>query len=170
MGIKFDKDPLLVEQNNYASKIINIYIFYELDAFPRNRTNNFKFKNCLFGATSAVKNCDKIKYVYSNYGIILDSTGSWSFDRNVIIFGFDNSSSSHADKSKNNFLVLGEGSTFGINGRFGSPEEKIRINFSKSTTKFCLSLHYNVYNSYLFVNIKEIFNFKGDNKNINFRN
>ena len=29
--------------------------------------------------------------------------------RNVIIFGVDNSSSSHADNCKNNILVLGEG-------------------------------------------------------------
>ena len=51
MGIKFDKDLLGVEQNNHASNI-NIYIVYDLDAWPRNPTNNFKFKNCLFVATS----------------------------------------------------------------------------------------------------------------------
>ena len=47
IGIKFDKDPLAAEQNNYLSKIVNVYIAYELDAWPRNPTNNFKFKNCL---------------------------------------------------------------------------------------------------------------------------
>ena len=52
MGIKFDKDPLAVEQNNYLSKIVNVYTVYDLDAWPRNPTNNFKFKNCLFGAIS----------------------------------------------------------------------------------------------------------------------
>ena len=31
-----------------------------------------------------------------------------------------------------------------------------------------MSLHYNDDNSYLFVNGKEIFNFKDDNKNVNF--
>ena len=51
---KFDKDPLCVEQNNYLTKILNFYIFYDLDAWPKNPTNNFKFKNCLFGATSMV--------------------------------------------------------------------------------------------------------------------
>ena len=32
MGIKSDKDkdPLAVEQNNYASKIVNVYIVYDL--------------------------------------------------------------------------------------------------------------------------------------------
>ena len=43
--IKFDKNTLLVEQNNYLTKIVNVYIVYDLDAWLRNRTNNFKFKN-----------------------------------------------------------------------------------------------------------------------------
>ena len=112
MGIKFDKDSLAVEQNNYLSKIVNLYIVYDLDAWPRNLTNNFKFINCLFGATTAVKSSDKENYMYSCYGITFDSAGSWSFDidtvKNVIIFGVDNSSSCHADNRKINVLVLGE--------------------------------------------------------------
>ena len=44
MEIKFDKD-LAVEQNNYLTKIVNVYIVYDLYAWPRNHTNNFKFKN-----------------------------------------------------------------------------------------------------------------------------
>ena len=34
MGIKFDKDRLAVEQNNYLTKILNVYIVYDLDAWP----------------------------------------------------------------------------------------------------------------------------------------
>ena len=49
----------IVEQSNYASKIVNVYIVYNLDAWQRNATNYFKFNNCLFGATSIVKNSDK---------------------------------------------------------------------------------------------------------------
>ena len=59
MGMKFDKDPLAVEQNNYLSKILNVYTVYDLDAWPRYPTNNSKFNNCLFGATGIVKNSDK---------------------------------------------------------------------------------------------------------------
>ena len=44
-------------------------------------------------------------------------------------------------------------------------QKKININFSKAKTKFCLSLHYNADNSYLFVNGKEIYKFKTSNKN-----
>ena len=97
---------------------------------------------------------------------------SWSVKndtaRNVIIFGVDNGSSSHADNRKNNFLVIEEGATYGINGSYGSPEKKISINFSRKNTEFCVSLDYNADNSYLFVNGKEIFKFEADNKNVNF--
>ena len=113
MGIKFDKDPLALEQNNYLTKILNVYILYDLDTWPINPTNNFKFKNCLSGTTNIVRNSDKEKYVYHGYGATFDCAGSWSFDndfaRNDITFGVDISSSSHSDNRKNNFLILGEG-------------------------------------------------------------
>ena len=90
-----------------------------------------------------VKNSDKGKYVYSGHEIAFDGKGEWSFDndytRNVIILGVDNSSLSPADNPKNNFLILGEGDTFGINRSFGGAEKKFSINFSKANTIFCLS-------------------------------
>ena len=49
IGIKFNKDSLAVEQNNYLTKIVNVYIAYDLAAWPRNPINNFKCKNCLLG-------------------------------------------------------------------------------------------------------------------------
>ena len=122
--------------------------------------------------TNIVKNSDKGKHVYSCYGIAFGEKGEWSFGNdyagNVIISGVDNSSSSHTNNLKNNFLILGEGDTFGMNGGFGAPQKKFTINFSKPNTKFCLSLCYKADNSYLFVNGKEILKFKADYKNINF--
>ena len=101
-----------------------------------------KFKNCLFDATNVVKYSDKEKYVYSGYGITFVSADLWSSFDSVsdIIFGADNSSSSHADNLKNNFLVLDESPTFDINGSFGSAEKKFSINFStvKQTQNFTL--------------------------------
>ena len=121
--------------------------------------------------TNTVKNSDREKYVYSGYEIAFDRKGSWSFNdefaRNVI-FGIDNSSSSHTDNLKNDFLKLCVGDTFGINGIFGVPEKEFSINFTKAKTKFCLSAHYNADSSYLFVNGKEIYKFIADNKNNNF--
>ena len=119
-----------------------------------------------------VKIDDEENYVYSGYGLAFDRKGLWSFNddfsRNVMILGVDNSSSSHTDKIKNDFLILGEGPTYGINGSFGAPEKKFSINFAKAKTKFCLSLHYNADNSYLFVNGKETYKFKASKKKNNF--
>ena len=138
-GIKLCKNLLAIEQNNYLTKIVNVYIVFDLDAWSRIPNNNFKFNNCLFEATNIVKNSDEEKYVYSAYGITFDSGGSWNFDndfaRNVVIFGVDNSSSPHSDNHKNNFLILGEGTTYGINGRFGTPGKRFDINFSKANPK-----------------------------------
>ena len=74
--------------------------------------------------------------------------------RIVVIFGVDNSASTHADNAKNHFLMLGEVPTFGINGSFDSPKKKFSISFWKANTKFCLSLIYNADNNYFFVNGK----------------
>ena len=67
MAIKFDKDSLTVEENNYSTEIVN----------------------CLFLATNIVKNSDKTRWIYSAYGITFDREGWWSFGngtaRNVII-------------------------------------------------------------------------------------
>ena len=142
------------------TKIVNVYIVYELNAWPTNPTNNFKFKNYLFGANSVVRSCDKEKWVYSSCGITSDSAGSWSFDNdsaeNVKTFGVDNSYSSYSDNCKNNFVNLGEEPTFGINGSFGLPEKSLVLILVKQIQSF------------LFVNGKEIYKFKANNKNINF--
>ena len=49
MGLEFYKVALAVEQNNYATKVINTYIVSDLDAWHRSPTNNFKLRNYLFG-------------------------------------------------------------------------------------------------------------------------
>ena len=42
------------------------------------------------------------------------------------MFGVDDTPSSHTDNLKNDFSILGESPTFGINGRFGASEKKNR--------------------------------------------
>ena len=58
VGIQFDQDPFAVEQNNYLTKIVNVYIVYDFYIRPRNPTINLKFMNCLDGAISVVTNSD----------------------------------------------------------------------------------------------------------------
>ena len=55
MQIKLNKDLLTVQQNSYPTKIVNSYIVYYLDAFPKIPLENFKLKNCWFGAHSIKK-------------------------------------------------------------------------------------------------------------------
>ena len=166
IAIQINNTTLVLKQNNYATKIVSAYIVNDLDNCPKLLLSNFSIKNCLFDRTTVVKNNDKEKWVYSGYAIAFGGEGSWSFGNDYarnVIFGVDTGSSSHADNRKNKFLVQGEGDTSGINGTFGAPKYKFSINFSKPKTKFCLSFHYNRYNSYLFVNW--IYNFKAtDNK------
>ena len=127
MEIKFEKHPLAVEQNNYLTKIANVYTVYDLATWPKISLQNFTLKNYLFGATNIVKHSDKDKWVYSGYGMAFDGGDWWNFGngtaRNVIIFGGDNSSLPYIGNLKNNFLILGKGPTFGINGSFVSPEK-----------------------------------------------
>ena len=48
IGIKFDKGPLAVDQNNYLSKIANVYLVYDLEAWPKIPLKIFRLKSCLF--------------------------------------------------------------------------------------------------------------------------
>ena len=63
------------------------------------------------------------------------------------------SSSPHIDNKKKDILILGKGPTQGLEHTL-TAEKLYSINFTKENTKFCLSLHYNGANSYLFVNSK----------------
>ena len=90
--------------------------------------------------TNIAKNSDKSKYVYSGNGIAFNGLGSWSFGndfaRNFIIFGIDNSSTSHTNNRKKIFLVLVEGLTDDIYGSIGAAEKNFSINLSKAKSKF----------------------------------
>ena len=69
------------------------------------------------------------------------------------------SSSAHIDNKKKDILVLEKGPTQGLEHTL-TAEKMYSINFTVTKKKFCLSLHYNGANSYLFVNGKEIVKFK----------
>ena len=115
-----------------------------------------------FGVVSLTKHVDIGQYKYSRYGIGFDRKGEFSFGngfgRNVIIFGTDMSSSVHANNRTKNILVLGKDFVQGLENTTIYAEKLYSINFSKTDTKFCLSLHYNGRNSYLFV--KKFINLK----------
>ena len=68
-------------------------------------------------------------------------------------------SSTKIDNRKKEILILGKGPTQGLEHTL-SAKKMYSINFTKKNTKFCLSLHYNGANNYLFVNGTEILNLK----------
>ena len=150
---------------SYGTKV-NIYIVYELGASGSNDSDP-TLKNCLFGAVTLTKNADIEKYGYSGYGIGFDRRGSFSFPgggygQNVLIFGVDMSFSAHIDNKKKDILVLGFGPTQVLEHML----KIYSINSKEKNEKFCLSLHYNGVNSYLFVNGTEIYKFKAKDSEI----
>ena len=44
--MKFGDSVLVVEENNYVSKIVNVYVVYDLYTWPKNPLNNYTLKNC----------------------------------------------------------------------------------------------------------------------------
>ena len=81
--IQFNNTLLVIEQNNYASRIVRFYIVYDLNNSPKNPLRNFTLKSYLFGGTNIVKINDKEKYVYSSYGIAFCGKGEWSFGNDL---------------------------------------------------------------------------------------
>ena len=69
------------------------------------------------------------------------------------------------DNRKEYILILGKGPTQGLEHTL-SAEKMYSINFTENNKKFCLSLHYNGANSYLFVNGIEIYKFKAKDSEI----
>ena len=118
--------------------------------------NDPTLKNCLFGAVTLTKNSDIEKYGYSGYWIGLDRRSSYSFPggrfgQNLLIFGADMNSSAHIDNKRKDILVLRKGPTQWLEHKL-TTEKMYSINFTVTQNTFCLTLHYNGANSYLFVN------------------
>ena len=100
-------------------------------------------------------NADTDKHSYSGHGTGFDSrshflNSNFDFGKNIIVFGVANSSSTHTDYRKRDILVLGEGSTQGLDNVAIITEAKYFINFTKQ--KRNLSSYSNGSNSFLYVN------------------
>ena len=127
----------------------------------------------MFGVVKLTKNSDIDKYKYAGYGIGFDSKGTFSHPSggtgvNVVIFGTNMSSSVHANNKTKSILILGEGFPQGLENTTLYAEKMYSVNFTATRTKFCLCLHDNGNDSYLFVNGTEIIKFKSkDSKTAN---
>ena len=71
------------------------------------------------------------------------------------------SSYKHIDNKGKDLLILGVGPTQGLGKHSLTAEKMYSINFTNTNIQFCLSLHYDGADSYLFVNGTEIIKFEG---------
>ena len=83
-----------------------------------------------------------------------------------MIFGGDMSSSVCVDNKGKYILMPGKGPVQGFNVHSLNAEKMYSVNFTNLREKYCLSLHYNKANSYLFVNGTEIIKFKAKDSKI----
>ena len=70
------------------------------------------------------------------------------------------SSSVHIGNKHNYFLIYSKSLTQGLDDTTLTAEAQYSISFSRSNRKFCLRLHYNMSNSFLFVNATKIYQFQ----------
>ena len=167
-GNHFEQNKVIIPNNN---NVINMYCVFELQTVTASRDDTFTIENALFGAMKITKNADTSKYAYKGYGICFDEGGTFSKgninnERNVLIFGVDESSLVHANNKANNIYVMGDLFVQGINDTTLYAEKVYSLNFSQASKKFVLSLHYNGDDSYLFVNGKQELKFKCKTENL----
>ena len=160
----FNGGCLIQDQITYTPQtIVSIYIVYEITK-KSFKSDYPKLENSLFGSVKLTKNADIDRYKYSGYGIGFYKKAKFSFDdgfgQNVTMFGVDTSAPTYPSNKTQNILILGKNYTKGLNHTTIYAEGLYSINVTKINTNFCLSLHHNGSNSYLFVNGKEIYKFK----------
>ena len=165
-GNYFIQDPI-----NIPNNIINIYCVYQLDPISSTRNTDYAIQNALFGAMKITKNTDSSKNNYKGYGICFDEGGTFSKGninngRYVIIFGVHKSSLVHANNKANDIYFMVDLFVQGINDTTLYAEKIYSQNFTQSSKKFILSLHYNGNGSYLFVNGAQKLEFKAKDDQI----
>ena len=169
-GNHFQQNKVIIPNNNNT---INIYCACKLDPIVPSRDTSFTIQNVLFGAMQITKNAtDNSKNNYKGYGICFDERSEFGHTitegglahttdtRIVLIFGADMSFRIHKTNRANHIYLMGTGLTQGINDTTIYAEKNFYRNFTDPGKKFVLSLHYNGYDSYFFVNGRQELKFK----------
>ena len=170
MYVTFSGGVFVQNQITYKyGPVVNIYIVYR--TYPNSKTSNIVLEHCLFGVVEITKNADVDKYKYPESGIGFYSSGTFPHPsggdgKNVIIFRADLSSSTHANNKTRSILVLCKDFLQGIDGTTIYAEKMHSPNFTVGNKAFCLSLHYNGDSRYLFVNGKQVVDFKAKDSEI----
>ena len=118
-----------------------------------------------------IKKADTDKYEYQGHGIGFDLAGTFTHPdggtgKNVILRGLgwgegvDMTNSKYANNKTKDVLVLGRDLIQKIDDKTIYAEKMYSLNFTIANKPFCLNLHYEGHDSYLFVNGKEVIKFK----------
>ena len=164
--VKFDGGCLKQDKITFTHEKV-VYNIYKINLWNYVDSRDPTVGDFLFGAAKLVKMLILINTCILDMVLDLMWIGTGGFGKNVIIFEVDVSSSVHVDDKKKDILILGEGPTQGLDDTTRTVEKKYSINSTVTRKKFCLSLHYNRANSYLFVNGTEIIKFKAKVSEIN---
>ena len=161
------------EYNNAKIKFKFDGIVYRLTPITNN--SSIVLENCLFGATKMenTTNPDPDKHKYSDgIGIGFNSKREHThpdggMGRNVI-FGADMTNSKHASNKTQDVLVLDRDFMQKIDNITVYAEILYSPNFSVENKTFCLSLHYNGDDSYLYVKTlgKDVIKFKAKDEKV----
>ena len=103
IAMKLEENSLKQDKMSFILRnVVDFFIAWELDIWSRDLNADFIiYADCLFVTVKQTKNIDPDKYSYTGYGIGFDSDPDFDGDKNVIIFGVDNSSLTHANNRKN---------------------------------------------------------------------
>lgn len=61
IGIQFNNPSLVIYQQNFTIKIVNVYMVFDLHTWPKILLKKFILKSPLFDATNIAKSSDKTK-------------------------------------------------------------------------------------------------------------
>ena len=120
--------------------MINFFITYEIDSWPRDLKTEFTLGGCLFGGVKFTKNDDPDKCSYSGYGIGFDTHIEYSLPdsnigKNFVIFGGDMNSSVNIDNKGKGMFLLGKGITQVLNHTLVA-ETQYSVNFTRPGITF----------------------------------
>ena len=81
VNLKFSNSVLVQKSNSSwcSNCILKLYIFHELNIWPRILANSFTLKYCLLGTVKLVRKVIKSKFTYNGQGIAFYGEASWSF-------------------------------------------------------------------------------------------
>ena len=128
LDISFSQHCSINNHISISKKLINTYISYILNQWPRDLNTDFILGNFLFRSVKLKMMIQINTYILV---MLLDSLPHGSVGKNLILFGIDMSSYVHIDNKNKVILIFGKGRTRGLDGTALTAEATYFINFTQ---------------------------------------